>query len=50
MNGEPEVEVHVVGDSVSWTVRVGGAVRRLDTLGELLTHVRSGTPAADRRV
>jgi iron complex transport system ATP-binding protein len=49
MNGEPEVEVHVAGDRVSWTVRAGAAVHRLDTLGELLTHVRTGTSAADRR-
>jgi iron complex transport system ATP-binding protein len=41
LNGEPEVEVHVAGDSVSWTVRVGAAVHRLDTLGELFNHVRS---------
>jgi iron complex transport system ATP-binding protein len=48
MNGEPEVEVHVAGDNISWTIRVGAAVRRLDTLGELLTHVRAGRPASTR--
>jgi iron complex transport system ATP-binding protein len=31
MNGEPEVEVHLRGDRISWTVRVGAAVHRLDT-------------------
>jgi hypothetical protein len=44
MNGEPEVEVHIAGGRVSWNVRVGATVHRLDTLGELLTHVRMGTP------
>jgi len=44
MNGEPEVEVHVAGNSISWTVRVGAAERRMDTLGELLAHVRTSAP------
>jgi iron complex transport system ATP-binding protein len=48
-NGEPEVEVHLSGDSISWTVRIGAAVHRLDTLSELLAHVRASVSLADRR-
>jgi hypothetical protein len=48
-DGEPDVEVHIAADRISWTVRVGATVRRLDTLAELLAHVRAGPPGADPR-
>jgi Cu/Ag efflux pump CusA len=37
----PEVDVHVSGDRVSWTLRLGSSTRQIASLTELLEQVRS---------
>jgi iron complex transport system ATP-binding protein len=47
-DGWPEVDVHVSGTQVSWTLRVGSRTYQIGTLTELLDRVREDLVSAPR--
>jgi hypothetical protein len=46
-NGWPEIDVHVSGTAVSWTLRVGSTTRHIASLTELLDQVRNDVAPGD---